>query len=94
MPVPDQSAVLAAEIPGATQASEMAADGAAAVTEETDAATLFSKPAPDSKPTLEMARSKMLGKEAENRAEVELTQTAPSTPEQKAPMPSLPALDD
>ena len=47
----------------------MAADGAAAVTEETDAATLFSKPAPDSKPTLEMARSKMLGKEAENRAE-------------------------
>ena len=29
MPVPDQSAVLAAEIPGTTQASEMAADGAA-----------------------------------------------------------------
>ena len=94
MPVPDQSAVLAAEIPGATQASEMAADGAAAVTEETDAATLFSKPAPDSKPTLEMARSKMLGKEAENRAEAELTQTAPSAAEPKAPMPSLPALDD
>ena len=51
-------------------------------------------PAPDSKPTLEMARSKMLGKEAENRAEAELTQTAPSAAEPKAPMPSLPALDD
>ena len=89
MPVPDQSAVLAAEIPGATQASEtMAADDVVAVTEETDAATLFLKAAP------EMARSKMLGKEAENGAEVELTQTAASTPEPKAPMPSLPALDD
>ena len=89
LPVPDQSAVLAAEIPGATQASEtMAADDVVAVTEETDAATLFLKAAP------EMARSKMLGKEAENGAEVELTQTAASTPEPKAPMPSLPALDD
>ena len=89
LPVPDQSAVLAAEIPGATQASEtMAADDVVAVTEETDAATLFLKAAP------EMARSKMLGKEAENGAEVELTQTAASTPEPKAPMSSLPALDD
>ena len=89
MPISDQPEVLAVEsteteVPSKTKA----ADDIAVATKKADETTLFAKPAP------ETARSKTSANKGEALAEAELTQTAPSTPEQKAPMPSLPALDD
>jgi len=93
MPIPDQSEVLKAEIGGTTEANETtAADDIAAVTEEVDTTKLNTKL--DSEPSTETARSKMLGKESESRAEAKLTQAAPSTPRQSTPLPSSRAFDD
>jgi len=89
MPIPDQPEVLEAEIVGTTEANETtAANDTVAVTEEADTTKSISEP------TTETAHSKLLGEEGDNRAEAELTQAAPLTPRQNAPMPSSRAFDD
>ena len=89
MPISDQPEVLEAEIVGTTEANETtAANDTVAVTEEADTTKSISEP------TTETAHSKLLGKESESRAEAELTQAAPLTPRQNAPMPSSRAFDD
>ena len=89
MPIPDQSEVLEAEIVGMTEADETtAADDTVAVTEEADTTKSISEP------STEISRTKRLGKESDNRVAAELTQAAPSTPRQNAPMPSSTVFDD
>ena len=88
MPIPDQPEALAEESTGTEVTSKTkTADDIAVATNKADETMLSAKPAP------ETARSKTLANKGEDLAEAELTQTVPPTPEQKAPMPSLPALD-
>ena len=88
IPIPDQPEVLAVESTETEVTSETKAAGDIVVaTKKLDETTLSPKPA------TETARSKISVNKGEDLAEAELPQTAPSTPEQKAPVPSLSALD-
>ncbi len=89
MSIRDQPEVLAVESTETKVASKTKAAGViAAATKKVDETTLSTKPTP------ETARLKISANKGEDTVKAELTQTAPSTPKQKAPMPSLPALDD
>ena len=83
MPIPDQPEVLAVESTETEVTSKTkVADDIAVATKKADETTLSAKPAP------ETARSKTSVNQGQDLAEAKLTQTAPSAPEQKSPMPS------
>ncbi len=88
MPIPDQPGVLEAEIVGTEANETTAANDTVAVTEEADTTKSISEP------STETPRSKRLDEEGDNRVAAELTQPAPSTPRQNAPMPSSTVFDD